>query len=165
MKLNKLGTCKCVYKLSVAVCSSKQIWNDDRCRCKCREDLIDTMVCDKGFAWNPSNCECECDKFCGIGEYLDYKSCHCKKNMIGKLIEDCTNVIEENKIYNNTSIISSNNDCLMYFILFLVLLVLFLIISGIIIIYFYWYKRLDTKNKEKRLYHVKFNPKTTVTNL
>ena len=26
-------TCKCVCKISVAVCNSKQIWNDDKCRC------------------------------------------------------------------------------------------------------------------------------------
>ena len=60
-------TCKCVCKLSIAVCNSKQIWNDDKCICECREDLIDKIDCDKGFSWNPSNCECECDKSCGIG--------------------------------------------------------------------------------------------------
>ena len=64
-------TCKCLYRLSVAVCNSKQIWNDDKCRCECSEDLVDKIVCYKGFSWNPSNCECECDKSCGIREYLD----------------------------------------------------------------------------------------------
>ena len=75
-------TCKCVCRLSVAVCNSKQIWNHDKCRCECREDLVDKIVCDKGFSWNPSSCECECDKSCGIGEYLDYKSCICKKLLL-----------------------------------------------------------------------------------
>ena len=56
-------TCKCVCRLSVAICNSKQIWNDDKCRCECREDLVDKIVCDKGFSWNPSDCECECDKY------------------------------------------------------------------------------------------------------
>ena len=60
-------TCKCVYRLSVAVCNRKQIWNDDKGRCKCKEDLVDKLVWDKGFSWNPSNCECECDKSFGIG--------------------------------------------------------------------------------------------------
>ena len=64
-------TCKCVCKLSVAVCYSKQIWNDNKCRCKCREDIVDKMVCDKGFSRNPSDCGCECDRSCGIGKYLD----------------------------------------------------------------------------------------------
>ena len=43
-------TCKCVCRLSVAVCNSKQILNDDKCRCECREDLGDKIVCDKGFS-------------------------------------------------------------------------------------------------------------------
>ena len=103
-------TCKCVCRLSVAVCKSKQIWNNDKCRCKCREDLVDKIVCDKGFSWNPSNCECECDKSCGIGEYLDYKSCVCRKTLADKLVEECTSVIEENKIYNETS----SYDCASY---------------------------------------------------
>ena len=68
-------TCKCVCKLSVAVCNTRQIWNDDKCRCECRKDLDDKMVCDQGFTWNPSGCSFECDKSCGIGEYLDDKSC------------------------------------------------------------------------------------------
>ena len=48
-------TCKCVCRLSVAVCNSKQMWNDDNCRCECREDLVGKIICDKGFSWNPGN--------------------------------------------------------------------------------------------------------------
>ena len=48
-------TCKSVCRLSVAVCNSKQIWNDDKSRCECREDLVNKMVCDKGFSWNTSD--------------------------------------------------------------------------------------------------------------
>ena len=59
-------TYKCVGRLSVAACNSKQIWDDDKRRCECRDDLVDKMVCDKGFSWNPSDCSCECDKSCGI---------------------------------------------------------------------------------------------------
>ena len=84
-----------VCRLIVAVCNTKQIWNDDKCSCECREDLVDKIICDKQFSWNPSNCECECDKSCGIGEYLDYKSCVCKKTLVDKLIEECTSVIEK----------------------------------------------------------------------
>ena len=49
---------------------NKQRWNEDKCRCQCKE-LIDKGVCDKGLILNPSNYECECDKSCGAGEYLD----------------------------------------------------------------------------------------------
>ena len=66
-------TCKCICRLTSAVCNSRQIWNEDKCRCKCKEDLINKIVCDKRYIWNPSNCACECDKSCDIGQYLDYK--------------------------------------------------------------------------------------------
>ena len=30
---------------------NKQRWNEDKCRCECKE-LIDKGICDKGFIWN-----------------------------------------------------------------------------------------------------------------
>ena len=36
------------------------------------------------------NCKCKCDKSCDIGEYLDYKNCKCRKKIIDKLIESCS---------------------------------------------------------------------------
>ena len=53
--------CKC--SLDGSVCNNKQRWNDDKCRCECKE-LIDKGACDIGFIWNPGNYECECDKSC-----------------------------------------------------------------------------------------------------
>ena len=123
---------KCVCRLSVAVCNSKQIWNYNKCRCKCTKDLVDKIVCDKGFSWNPRNCECEYDKSCGIVEYLDYKSFVCKKTLVDKLVEECTSVIKENKIYN----VSSSTDCsscTVYFVLFVVFLLLCLITRGVFV--------------------------------
>ena len=91
-------------------------------------------MCDKGFILNPSNCEYECDKSCDIGEYLDYKNFRCKKRIIDKLVEECS----EN-IYGNETIdvISSNaiplnaiplnvykkvcNSSMVYIVLFVVL--------------------------------------------
>ena len=116
-------TCKCVRKLSVAVCKSKQIWNDDKCRCECREDLVDKIVCDKGFSWNHSNCECECDKSCGTGDYLDYKSCVCKKILVDKLVVECT----------------------IYVVLFVVFLATSIRIGGVFV-YFHWYSEKKINN-------------------
>ena len=45
---------------------------------------------------------CECDKSCGIGEYLDYKNCVCRNSLVDKLVKECTNVIDENKLYIET---------------------------------------------------------------
>ena len=86
--------CKCKCKLDASVCKNKQHWNDDKCRCECKE-LIDKGVCDKGSIWNPSNCECECDKSCDVGEYLDYENCTCRKKLVDKLVEECTENIDE----------------------------------------------------------------------
>ena len=90
-------TCKCKCKLNASVFNNKQHWNDDKCRCECKE-LIDKGVCDKGFIWNPSNCECECDKSCDVGEYLYSKNCKCRKRLVDKLAEECTENIEETSL-------------------------------------------------------------------
>ena len=52
-------TCKCICRLTSAVCNSRQIWTGDKCRCECKEDLINKMVFDKRYIRNPSNCACE----------------------------------------------------------------------------------------------------------
>ena len=140
-------TCKWICRLTSAVCNSRQIWNDDKCRCECKEDLVNEMVCDKRYIWNPSNCACECDKSCGIGQYLVYKSCVCGKNLVHKLIEECTNVIDGDTVHNKTLTVTSSNDCAsctLYVVLFIALLSMSVIISSAFV-YFHWYKKLDLK--------------------
>ena len=95
-------TCKCKCRLDASVSNNKQRWSEDKCRCECKE-LIDKEMCDKGFIWNPINCECECDKLCNVGEYLDYESCKCRKRIIDKLVEECSENIDRNEmLYNET---------------------------------------------------------------
>ena len=36
-------TCKCKYRLDVNACNNKQRWNEDKCRCECKE-LIDKGI-------------------------------------------------------------------------------------------------------------------------
>ena len=50
--------CKCICRLDPIVCSNKQKWNKNKCRCKC---LINNE-CNNNKFWNPSKCECECRK-------------------------------------------------------------------------------------------------------
>ena len=117
--------------------------DEDNCRCECKEDLVNKMVCDKGHIRNPSNCACECDKSCGIGQYLDYESCVCRNSLVGKLAEECTDVIDEDKIYNKTLNVTSSNDCAsctLYVVLFVVFLSTSVIISGVFV-YLHWYKK------------------------
>ena len=88
--------------LDGSACNNKQCWIKDKCRCECKE-LIDKGRCDKGFIWNLNNCNCECDKSCYVGQYLNYENCTCRKRLIGKIVEECSENINENeRIYNLT---------------------------------------------------------------
>ena len=95
IKWHETRKCKC--RLDASVFNNKQRWNDDKCRCECKK-LIDKGVCDKGFIWNPSNCEGECDKSCDVGEYFDYENCKCRKKVVDKVVEECTEAVEEVKL-------------------------------------------------------------------
>ena len=81
--------CKCVCRLTPVVCNDRQECNENKCRCKCTEDLINKLACDEGYMWNPSTCSCECDRYCETGQYLDYKNFVCRKKIIDDLIEQC----------------------------------------------------------------------------
>ena len=91
-------TCKCKCRLNASLCNNKQRCSEDKCRCECKE-LINKGSCDKGFFWNSSNCECKFDKSCDVAEYLDYENCKCRKNLVDKLVEECTENVDEKEIY------------------------------------------------------------------
>ena len=147
-------TCKCICRLDAIVCNNKQRWNEDKCRCKCKE-LIDKGVGDKGFIWNPSNCDCECDKSCDIGEYLDYSNCKCRKKLVDKLVEECTENIEEVKITSKNEYENKCNSCIVYIVLFSIF---FIISIGIGIYYLYsqWYLKKYVPHGDFNI-HVDFN--------
>ena len=44
-----------VTTVDPSICNNKQRWNEDKCRCECKE-LIDKRICDEEFNWNPSSC-------------------------------------------------------------------------------------------------------------
>ena len=96
-------TCKCKCRFNSSVCNNKQHWNDDKCRCECKE-LIGKGMCDKGFFWNLSNCECEFYKSCDFSDYLDYKTCECKKWSVNKLVE-CSSAEKYTESINETSLV------------------------------------------------------------
>ena len=136
-------SCKCACKLNSSVCNSQQIWNDDTCRCDCNEDFTDIISCAKGYMWNPSTCEWQCDTWCKSGQYLDHKNCVCKTKLIGRLIEECTSVINETMIDNNNKDnITNSNTYLILFIVFLIGFIVFLI--GFI---YYYYRNNGNKRK------------------
>ena len=60
--------------------------------------MIEKGECHKGYAWNPSKCKCECDKSYDAGDYLDYENCKCRKRLADKLVEECSENIDEAKL-------------------------------------------------------------------
>ena len=78
-----------------------------------------------GTPRNPSTCECQCDTWCKPGQYLDHKNYVCKNKLIGRVIEECTSVINETMINTKDNITNNNNNT--YLILFIVFLIGFIV--------------------------------------
>ena len=96
----------------------------------------------KGTRGNPSTCQCQCDMWCKPGQYLDHKNCVLKNKLIGRLIEECTSVINETMINNNKDDITNNNT-------YLILFIIFLIGSMMLLIGFIYYYCSNNANKRK----------------
>ena len=96
-------------------------------------------MCDKGCASNPSNCECECDKLCDLGEYLDYENFKCRKGLADKLVEECNENIDKEKL-TEIALFEHKNECSCYDTVFIVLGLIALAVSIVISTYFVYYK-------------------------
>ena len=143
-------TCKCVCRLTSAVCNKKQIWNSDTCTCDCNKDFTDKMVCKKGYLWNPSTCACECDMWCKPVQYLDYKNCVCKNQLIGKINSVCTSLINESLVNVDDNIVSSNDNNTNIYIGLFSLFMLLGVVGFCVFAYFKWIKG-------KNLFEERFN--------
>ena len=140
IKWHEAFKCKC--RLDAIVCNNKQRWNKNKCRCEYKE-LINKSVCDKDFIWNPSNCECECNKSCDFSEYLDYKNCICKNRLAHKLIDECTETVDEVKLTKITLAENESNYKHKFCILYIVLFSTLFIINVGIGAYFVYYKYMN----------------------
>ena len=130
-------SCKCVCKLNSPVCNNKQIWNSNTCRCDCNEDFSGIINCTKGYTWNPSTCECQGDTWCKPGQYLDQKNCVCKNKLVGRLISECTSIINETMINNKDS---GNNTMRNVFIGLFSVVISIGIVCFCVFAYFKWFK-------------------------
>ena len=73
-----------------------------------------------------------------LGQYLYHKNCICKNKLIGRIIEECTSVINETMINNKDS--GNNNTLQNVFIGFFSVAVLTGIIFLCVFAYFKWFK-------------------------
>ena len=132
-------SCKCVCLLNSSVCNNKQILNSDTCRCDCNEDFAGIINFTKGYMWNPSTCACECDMWCKPGQYLDHKNCVCTNKLVGRIIAECTSVINETMINNVDN--KGNDNTITYFFIGLFSVLLFIgIVCFCVFAYFKWIK-------------------------
>ena len=109
--------------------------------------MIDKSICDKRFIWNPRNCEYECEKSYDVGEYLDYENCKCWKLLVDKLVEECSENINDNILISVTLNYYKNvyGSCTICIVL-LVIFHIYLIRISCIFVYFYWYLKKDHGN-------------------
>ena len=121
--------------------------NGGKCRCECKE-LIGKGACDEGFIWNPSSFECECDKSRDAGEYLDYESCRWRKRLANKLVEVCTENIDEVKIASK----NKHNKCSSS-TLYIVLFSMTFTINIGIATYFVYYKYMNLNEENASWYN------------
>ena len=103
-----------------------------------------------GTSWGPIFAGWECDKSCNIGEYLENSNCKFRKKIVNKLVEKCTEIIEETRLVEKTLDKNENKDecssctvCRVLFWLFFI----FSIINVGIGIYITYYKYMS-RNKE-----------------
>ena len=103
--------------------------------------------------------ECECDKACDVGEYLDYENCKCRKKLVDKLVDECTETVEEVKLAKITLAENESkykcSSCTLYIVL---MIVVFTNYAGTGT-YFVYYKWSLVKN----VLRIKFNIHTQTT--
>ena len=108
--------------------------------------MIDKGICDKGFISNPSNCECECYKPCDVGEYWDYANFKSRKKLTDKLVEECTETIDEVWIAE-MALFDRRNDCKSWCTIYVVFIVIVFTICIGIGAYFIYYKYINHNKK------------------
>ena len=58
-KLKKKDICKCKFKFDGRKCNSNGMWNNDKCRCKCKKHHL----CKKDYIRNPATGSCKNGKY------------------------------------------------------------------------------------------------------
>ena len=79
--------------------------------------------------------------WCKPGQYLDHKNCVYQNKLIGRLIGECTSVINETMINNKDNKTNNNTH--------LILFIIFLIGSIMLLIGFIYYYCRNNANKKK----------------
>ena len=81
----------------------------------------------------------KCDKACDIGEYLDHENCKCRKKVVDKLVDECTETVEEVKLAKITLAENESwnkySSCTVYIVLMIVVFIFFTRITTYLVYY------------------------------
>ena len=87
---------------------------------------------------------------CGVGEYLDYENCKCRKKLFDKLVDECTETVEEVKLAKITLAENKNgykcSSCTVYTVLFWIFLTINVVGIGDYFIYSRYFKMIHMLN-------------------
>ena len=86
--------------------------------------------------------------WCKPGQYLDYKKCVCKNKLIGKIISECNNIINETMMNDENNIANDDTTKSIFIGLFSVLL--FVRITCFCV--FPYFKRIKGKKVFKKIH-------------
>ena len=78
---------------------------------------------------------------CDIGEYLDYENCKCRKKLVDKLFEKCTENVKEANI-NEITRNNCKSSCPIYVVIIAIVFTIWIGI-GTYFVYFHWYLKND----------------------
>ena len=148
IKFNETFKCKC--RLDPNVCNNKQRWNDDKCRCECKE-LIDKGSCIKDLFGILVIVNVNMINDVMLENLWIMKTANVEKKLVDKLVEECTEDIDEVKIVKMTLSEHENkfeNKCKSSCTIYLVLFSLIFPINIGIGTFFVYYKYMNHDKKQ-----------------
>ena len=77
--------------------------------------------------------------WCKTGQYLDHRNCICKNILIGRVIAECSDIINETMINNKNKIANDNTITNVFIGLFSVIMIA-VIVCFCVFAYFKWFK-------------------------
>ena len=106
-------------------CNSNQIWNNDKCRCECKNPR--KIVCDKGHIWDSATSSCE------NGRYA--------RDIIDDSVITCNKILEPTKSiptnFNEKKVICKTKN---FYILLVFLLIPMTLLIAVSIYFFIKYR-------------------------
>ena len=86
--------------------------------------------------------------WCKTGQYLDHKNCICKNKLIGRVIAECTSVINETMMNNKKNIANDDTTTNIFIVLFSVVM----FIGIVFLCVFAYFKFIKGKKNFKNKY-------------